>query len=359
MKKIFVLNILVFFAIISSIIITTPIILDIYIYFNSKSVNLKSGRFDLPNYQGKNWPKQHFNEFNSLKTSYHDYIIWRRNDFSGETINIKNGYRVNNSKHEASIKKEIWVFGGSTVWGTGSRDENTIPSVIEKLSKQSVLNLGESGYTSSQELNLLMKESVKYKPKQIIFYSGANDVFHKCRKISNYFSSAKEKEIKLKLENNNENFKNISNLFISPIKVINFLKFKFKKNLDEEQFDCHKNKEKALMIAKVFTNNWKVAKSFANQNGINFIPVLQPVAFTSKSNLSHLPDVTENNVLKKQYNIVYESIKKQLKDEGINYLNLEKSLDEKEYYFIDFCHISENGNLKIAQSIVNSNFFTN
>ena len=56
---------------------------------------------------------------------------------------------------------------------------------------------------------------------------------------------------------------------------------------------------------------------------------------------------------------MYEMIKKELENSNLKYLNLENSLDEKEFYFIDWMHVSPNGNYEIANKIVNSNLFNN
>lgn len=75
------------------------------------------------------------------------------------------------------------MFGGSTLWGTGARDEFTIASLLTaELEKQGlhveVTNYGESGYVSTQEVILLMtllqKGSV---PDLVIFYDGVNDTY--------------------------------------------------------------------------------------------------------------------------------------------------------------------------------------
>ena len=37
---------------------------------------------------------------------------------------------MNNKNEHFTLNKDIWMFGGSTTWGTGSDDKNTIPPTI-------------------------------------------------------------------------------------------------------------------------------------------------------------------------------------------------------------------------------------
>lgn len=353
MKKNIIINLIVLYFFISAIIIFSPLLVDFYKFVSTKYYEDK--RYELPNYKNTNWAKKHFQEFYKLNSSYYDHIVWRRNDFNGETITIKNGYRMNNKNENFQLNKDIWVFGGSTIWGTGSNDKNTIPSLIEQFTKIPTLNLGESGYTSTQELNLLNKEFIKHKPKMIIFYDGVNDVA-KCFVNRNYFSTEKESFIRSKLEK--DEFANSKNLIITPMKIVKKVStfLKKKNNRSKNIYDCDTNLSKTDEIVKTFINNWLTVKYIADKNNIKFIPILQPTVFSSTSNQNYL---TLNSELGIQYETVYDLIKKELKNINFNYLNLENSLNEKENYFIDFAHLSPNGNLEITKKIINSDFFKN
>ena len=105
----------------------------------------------LPNNQNISWAEKHFEEFNKLKTTYYDFIVWRRDDFNGETISIKKGLR-RTLQAEGAIKPSLegsqaWFFGGSTTWGTGLNDEYTYPSMFAIKTGYHVTNFGETGYS--------------------------------------------------------------------------------------------------------------------------------------------------------------------------------------------------------------------
>ena len=76
--------------------------------------------------------KKTFQEYNRLKSKYFDYYGWRRSDFNGETINIKDGLRRTTQSKNIKDEYILWFFGGSTMWGTGVNDENTLPSLVAK-----------------------------------------------------------------------------------------------------------------------------------------------------------------------------------------------------------------------------------
>mgnify|MGYP001333274991 CR=1 FL=1 len=349
MKKNFYSLIIITYIAISLILILSPLSIDLYTSLKG-NYSIWDNKYKLNNYKNVPWAKKHFEEFKGLKISYFDYYIWRRNDFHGKTIRIKNGFRLNNNNEKFNLKKDIWVFGGSTIWGTGANNENTIPSLIEKITGISTLNLGETGYQTSQSLNLLVKNLVNHKPKKIIFYDGFNDVFHKCRSMNDYFQSAEESRIQ---ELVNRNFFLYSeNLLIGPEKFLRKLFVKSKSN--EKKFNCNMNKDKALKIAKIFVENWLIAKSIADRHNINFIGVLQPTIFSSKSKKDNL-DI--NHELEVHFKILYDMIKIELENKQFNYLNLENPFSNNENIFIDACHLSPNGNLEIAQKIINSRLF--
>jgi len=114
------------------------------------------------------------------------YAYWRRVPMSGKYVNVDaNGLRRTwNPSPLAPRHVRVFVFGGSTMWGTGSRDDYTIASQLSKTLAKSfgsgveVVNFGESGYVQTQELITLLKEIQRGNvPDLAVFYDGYNDVF--------------------------------------------------------------------------------------------------------------------------------------------------------------------------------------
>jgi lysophospholipase L1-like esterase len=76
---------------------------------------------------------------------------------------------------------KLFFFGGSTMWGTGARDDFTIPSLISKSLYGSkvntkIVNYGESSYVSTQEMIFLINQLQQGNiPDVVVFYDGYND----------------------------------------------------------------------------------------------------------------------------------------------------------------------------------------
>ncbi len=78
--------------------------------------------------------------------------------------------------------KKMWVFGGSTMQGLGARKDETIVANLNKLlesdgSEYRAINMGQGGFTSTQELLLLIELLQQgHKPDLIVSYDGATEV---------------------------------------------------------------------------------------------------------------------------------------------------------------------------------------
>ncbi|MCB1643473.1 MAG: SGNH/GDSL hydrolase family protein, partial [Xanthomonadales bacterium] len=121
-------------------------------------------------------------------TAWRSYVYWRRQPFAGSQIRVdEHGFRHTWQNPEAGDDApEVWVFGGSVVWGTGVPDEWTLPSQLAKLYARlrpgqpvRVYNFGESGYVSGQSRAALAQALAcrGRRPALAIFVDGANDVF--------------------------------------------------------------------------------------------------------------------------------------------------------------------------------------
>lgn len=116
---------------------------------------------------------------------YFSYIVWRRGLYHGDLIGIdKQGLRRTFHSYCDGNAFTIWIFGDSTLWGTGSTDWETIPSrLAEKYEnagqKVCIRNFGEHGWVSTQEVIELMLELKRATrtPDLVIFYDGTDDAF--------------------------------------------------------------------------------------------------------------------------------------------------------------------------------------
>jgi hypothetical protein len=315
---------------------------------------------NLPSLRMHPWVVKHLTEFGNLKTLYQDYTIWRRAPFKGETITInEQGHRVHgiNTNQGAS---QTWFFGGSSMWGYGVNDENTIPAIFEQLTNAKAKNFGEVGYTAHQSLNSLEREAVAQPwPNNVIFYDGVNDVLHKCREENNYFSSAQEYIIKMRLEedkstllSSNENVVFSLKRPFEPIIMV-FRRLMSSSDMNEVKYDGDADPKKRRQIAEAMYNDWLAAKMFTEAGGARFYAVLQPVAFIGSPNADYLPEVNNLKSLKHQYEILYQEFRRVLSEKRFEYLDLTGLFNDGNDYYIDFCHLNPEGNKLVAQAIKN------
>jgi hypothetical protein len=138
--------------------------------------------------QAQPWQIQYESEHApSNQLEWHSYVYWRRHPFEGKCINvdakgIRNTWKAPSIAGSAqSSRPRIFVFGGSTVWGSAVEDEDTIPSFISKQIAATgmaadVINYGELGYVSTQEvLTLILRLQAGDVPNVVVFYDGLND----------------------------------------------------------------------------------------------------------------------------------------------------------------------------------------
>ncbi len=91
-------------------------------------------------------------------------------------INVNaEGARSNGTGFNA-IDGAIWFFGGSTTFGYGVADNETIPAYLEARLQRPVLNLGVPGHYSVLETRLLSQYlRVGYRPALAVFLDGVNE----------------------------------------------------------------------------------------------------------------------------------------------------------------------------------------
>ncbi|MDY6802250.1 MAG: hypothetical protein SXA11_00370 [Cyanobacteriota bacterium] len=332
-------------------------------------------RANLPNYAGdRDTAKRHFQEFDRLVTRFEPYIGWSRKPFEGETIHIDHrGDRVHeNARLSArqdgaiapNLVPSVHFFGGSTVWGTGVPDGETIPALFNRISGIDTFNKGEINFTSRQELdrfiNLLTLEGEPI--NAAVFYDGVNEVLNLCRSENNGEEYGTADGIRQMLEKKTERSpvgrfsQYLDSLFLQGTRSLITLvasKGAIGNNNLDRTMNCDERPEKARKIASTLVDNWETARDLARARGIEFLAILQPVAFFGNPKLDALHlDAGGDNELRKQYEAVYPLVRAKMQERKrdwiLDYTNL---FDRDEDIYIDFCHVSKNGNLIIAKQI--------
>ena len=135
-------------------------------------------------------------EINELRSEFANAfefsgISFEEKPFNGKYVNKlsdRSRYTVGNDGcDDLPRDNTVWVFGGSTVYGYGLPDHQTIPSQMARLLKQRtgdswcVKNFGRGYYYSSQELGLLLellRDLERVRPGHVVFIDGLNDFYH-------------------------------------------------------------------------------------------------------------------------------------------------------------------------------------
>jgi hypothetical protein len=119
------------------------------------------------------------------KVQYEPYILWRRAPFDGSAISINaDGIRRTLHTHCDGRTFTVWMFGDSVMWGWGSPDSETIPSLVAADYEQAgqpvcIVNYGEKGWANTQELIALIEQlkHTDHKPDAVLFYDGGTEAF--------------------------------------------------------------------------------------------------------------------------------------------------------------------------------------
>src|SRR5262245_18814993 len=142
-------------------------------------------------YNDPSWAIQYYKEIDEIEKRksmrWRSYAYWRRMPHSGKYININpDGLRKTSNVsagEETGSTVKVFMFGGSTMWGLGSEDDFTIPSVFAREANNKgisceVINFRQYAYVSTQEVIELMLQLQKGNiPDAVIFYDGVNDTF--------------------------------------------------------------------------------------------------------------------------------------------------------------------------------------
>lgn len=316
----------------------------------------KSNRAQLPNYaMDHEHAKAVFSDYNRIQHRYEPFVGWKALPYNGKTTHIsKAGLRTHDADTVAEESKPVVrFFGGSTMWGEGSDDQNTIPALFNHLNPGfRTYNHGQLAYNTRQELDeLITVYSRNEKADLVIFYDGVNDAAFLCPKVitelpahrlvpmyreklyTGKFTVVKELAMKI---------------FVEDILAL-IRKATYHPTPDNSPYDCARDPEKAEAIAEIMMKNWEMAHEIVTKRNGKFIAVLQPAAFIGKPKTDHL-DLDEE--LGKNFHEIYRLLKEKITARNHPWIvDLSNAFDGDDYIFIDFCHVSPNGNEIIAKKI--------
>ena len=121
-----------------------------------------------------------------MRVRWRPYVYFRQERFTGTLINIdaQGHRRTIQPAVAADNARPVFLFGGSTMFGSFQRDSFTIASrlagqlaSIPEARDFTITNLGQTGYVFGQEVIELMTQLKNgARPALVVFYDGINDV---------------------------------------------------------------------------------------------------------------------------------------------------------------------------------------
>ena len=295
-------------------------------------------------------------------------------DFSCDGVTVKDGLRLTVDT-PVNPSKTIHIFGGSTVFGTGSKDGETIPSYMQKILndngfKIAVKNYGFMTLVASQQLAAL--KAAKLRAGDIVlFYDGGNDAF-------NSFVYGSPEGTIIGYNRNNK-------LAFALVKARHYLQsnsaiyrvlgavkadISGKNSPSDAQCSDIPNDSSQDSYINHYFGILSDSKSYAKSKGVQFLHSFQPILGSSNglssyesSRVSELLNVdgiarcTQENLLG-YYSKLSKNYDKYMREvNGLNLSNVfagSASLFSERY--IDWIHMTPAANKKIAEKLVQHMF---
>ncbi len=292
----------------------------------------------------------------SAPKQYVPFVAWKQKPFSSKYVNIdENGFRKTPQPKSSDNKKTIGIFGSSPIWGRGVKDSQTMPAYLAVLEKDyTVKNFAQRGYTSRQNLDLLINLIASNQmPEIVIFNDGFVDTYVLCNPqvTTSLNGHGQEKKIASALEMSKGH--SFFNTFLSPLLALPGKIFK--KSKYKQPLVCTKDNTKAKAVANTLYANWQMAADLVQSRGGKFIAILQPTAYHTKSPVEELKLKTKRKykTLGPSVLAIYSLVTQTVSEKQPNWFkNFTTIYDgSKNYVFFDDIHVAAHGNKIYAAKI--------
>ena len=304
------------------------------------------------------WVRPYFREFHDLKEMrWEPYVYWRRQAANGQFIRIdERGLRETWNPELTTGAPRLFMFGGSTLWGTGARDAHTIPSELSRLldergSPALVFNFGETGYVSTQELIALVRElQAGNVPDYVVFYDGINDVISV---LQNHAAGLPQNEVNRRAEFNllEERGRLLAAWSRRTLKGVVKLRDWLDSGREREPLDTEALAQETV---STYASNIQLAKALGGAYGFGVRFYWQPSVY-SKASLTDYEQKLEARWPERRalFLAVERAVAQsaELRMEPL-FRNLSRAFDNRpEPLYVDAFHLGEPGNELIAQAI--------
>lgn len=279
-------------------------------------------------------------------------------EFFDSRIEINSlGFRDREFDFEKGDSFRIVALGESTTMGlTLRKDDRPWPKVLEELIQNElhlqrpveVINAGVAGYSLRESLIHLKKDVLPLKPDMIISYHGYNG-FH-------FLDDTMDAEEQFDINADPPRLKERPSRLLQQaeyrLKLFQFKRRHFRRDLSEELFDRRKNQ----LFGSTYENLHRELISIAEANGIKLVLL----TFNMAVNLESPPDIVNfyrggfpDVKYRIQANRLQNCLLEALHGEHENNLLIDTApgLDGRHEHFFDLVHLTQAGKDKLAENI--------
>lgn len=139
-------------------------------------------------YEGEDWYLEYREDadwmMNVQAGTWRPLHTQRTADLTSRHVTVRDGHRVSWTPAPCDCRRlTVWMYGGSTTFGVGQRDEHTIASELAKAAAEEglvvdVVNRGVLGHLHWMEAQRFAWDlAMEPPPDMVVFYDGANEVW--------------------------------------------------------------------------------------------------------------------------------------------------------------------------------------
>lgn len=326
----------------------------------------ESARAELAAYDDADWAQEYWDGAEDRQRwRYVPFLGWLQDEIVTPYVNVTDGERRTWSGGAGgSDALTVWMFGGSTTFGTGQRDEHTIASGLARLAADAgltvgVSNFGVSGYRLWQE-----NEHLNYRllrggePDVVVFYDGVNEPQRHGEVDSAAPLHSREHIFRQRLEEPPTPQSALRDEWRTRSAFLQALRFgrsQFRSSAPGQSIQNTKvvAAERALdNMMGIYTEGVAVSQDIAARHGFEVAHFWQPNLYTKQTNPAEADawDVQGYRTWDRNwYEQVYEGARRRLPEGVIDISDALDSTDEP--VMIDHTHTNELGAQLVAERI--------
>ena len=298
--------------------------------------------------------QQFWAEQGQMTVRWLPYNYWTTAQFEGDYIHINSqGVRFTPSFTDDETTQKIYFFGGSTMWGEGARDAYTIAGHVAQLlsdndQPQQVINYGQTGYVSTQDLILFQTQlALGNVPDIALFYQGFNDVYSAY--LQDTAGIPYREDQRVSDVEAGRSLRSGQPVFRIPDGDISSYDWSLVGTASAS----------AEEIANRWFANVKIIETLAEAYGLDITIVWQPALFEKNKLIGNESRILEDleqaspNFIT-LYKEVDSIIRARIVDENLTHIIMLTDLfaDDEQAIFYDLVHITEVGNLSVSEAIL-------